>query len=137
MFILVDITMRSLCPSSYSFSLETSYYLHKEALLVIFKSLLVIIESGPFAEILKKTIPLHITFLINNTSYEETLLPYFLNTLFTNCIINRNGGLYTRTFHMVRHSQQSRRTSCLATRFGHRGESGQDMGKPFATHREW
>ena len=24
---------------------------------------------------------------------------------------------------MVRHSQQSRRTSCLATRFGHRGES--------------
>ena len=54
MFILVDITMRSLCPSSYSFSLETSYYLHKEALLVIFKSLLVIIESRPFAEILKK-----------------------------------------------------------------------------------
>lgn len=51
--------------------------------------------------------------------------------------VHRDGGLYSRAFRMVRHSQQSRWTSYLATCQRHRGESGQSMGKPFATYREW
>ena len=47
--------------------------------------------------------------------------PYSLHTFFSHCSVHRDGGLYSRAFRMVRHSQQSRWTSYLATRLRAQG----------------
>ena len=68
----------------------------------------------------------------------KKLCPLILCTLFSLSAASIETVDYTQGLsRMVRHSQQSRWTSYLATCQRHRGESGQSMGKPFATYREW
>ncbi|MFR9259965.1 MAG: hypothetical protein ACLVL2_01905 [Bacteroides cellulosilyticus] len=69
---------------------------------------------------------MYLTFSTNSTYYEKTLPSPILCTLFSLSAASIETVDYTQeAFRMVRHSQQSRWTSYLATCQRHRGESGQ------------